>query len=209
MIISVTGHRPDKLGGYRTPNPVYNAVMESLDKALIELSPSKVITGMALGIDQWVAELCIMNDIPFVAAIPFAGQDSKWPPQSQARYRWLCGKAVEQHIVSLGEYGPHKLQIRNQWMVDHSDLLLAFWNGTSGGTANCVGYAQQKGKPIHFVTLPPVVANYRPQIAERVNRDAAPPPTNPNNQPPALRPQRRPVPENENFRFQRAVDLDD
>lgn len=29
-----------------------------------------------------------------------------------------------------------------------SDLVLALWNGTAGGTANCIKYAEKVGKPI-------------------------------------------------------------
>ena len=34
------------------------------------------------------------------------------------------------------------MQIRNQWMVDNCELLIAVFDGTSGGTANCVNYAK-------------------------------------------------------------------
>ena len=33
-------------------------------------------------------------------------------------------------------------------MVDRSDSIVALWNGTSGGTKNCIDYAEKKGKPI-------------------------------------------------------------
>ena len=32
------------------------------------------------------------------------------------------------------------MQKRNEFMVDNSDLVVAVWNGTSGGTANCLAY---------------------------------------------------------------------
>ena len=34
-------------------------------------------------------------------------------------------------------------QKRNIWMVDHSALVLAFFNGESGGTANTIRYAEE------------------------------------------------------------------
>lgn len=33
-------------------------------------------------------------------------------------------------------------------MVDDADRILALWDGSSGGTANCVGYANDIKKPI-------------------------------------------------------------
>ena len=38
-------------------------------------------------------------------------------------------------------------------MVDRSDFVLAFWNGTKGGTGNCVEYAKKQGKPVVVKTF--------------------------------------------------------
>ena len=53
MILAVTGHRPPRLGGYIIPNPVATAVIQGLSKSLDSLLPTTVITGMALGTEQW------------------------------------------------------------------------------------------------------------------------------------------------------------
>ena len=33
-------------------------------------------------------------------------------------------------------------------MVDNSDIIIAVWDGTKGGTYNCVQYAKKKNKEI-------------------------------------------------------------
>jgi hypothetical protein len=33
-------------------------------------------------------------------------------------------------------------------MVEHADIIMALWNGTPGGTSNCLLYARQCKKPI-------------------------------------------------------------
>ncbi len=46
-------------------------------------------------------------------------------------------------------YGVHPkraITMRNQWMVDHSDLLLCYVTRTTGGAANTVKYAAKKGR---------------------------------------------------------------
>ena len=48
----------------------------------------------------------------------------------------------------LGGYAAWKMQKRNQFMVDHSNLLIAVWDGSSGGTSNCVAYAKKIGLQI-------------------------------------------------------------
>lgn len=32
------------------------------------------------------------------------------------------------------------------WMVEYSDAVLALWDGTTGGTGNCVEYARRVNK---------------------------------------------------------------
>lgn len=157
MIIAFTGHRPDKLGGYNTPNPIYNYITKELKKTLNELKPDKAISGMALGWDQWAAQICIDLSIPFIAAVPFVGQEKIWPQSSKDVYNRLLKQAIETAIVSEGGYSASKMMIRNEWMVDRCDKLIACYNGDkSGGTYNCIQYALSKGKEI--ITIDPTKA---------------------------------------------------
>lgn len=145
MTLAFTGHRPPKLGGYESAaiNRVKTFAYDYLKKA----SPKKVISGMALGWDTAVARAAIKLKIPLIAAVPFAGQESKWRLRDQEMYRYLLQYASIVHVVSPDGYSPEKMQIRNQWMVDNCDVLVALWNGSDGGTANCIEYAQGK-KPV-------------------------------------------------------------
>lgn len=146
MIVAVTGHRLDKLGGYN--HEVQHNLLEFAKIVLPLLKPTKIISGMALGWDQAVAEAAIELGISFVAAVPFVGQESIWPLESQTKYNMLIEHASEIRIISDGGYAAYKMQVRNKWMVDNSERLFALWDGSSGGTANCVRYAEQKMKPI-------------------------------------------------------------
>ena len=151
MIVAFTGHRPDKLGGYKLPNDTYIRVCQKIDAALKELKPEKVITGMALGIDQWAAMIAHKLKIPYLAAIPFEGQEKAWPEASQKTFNLLRKLAAEEVIVSPGGYSASKMQVRNQWMVDNCDVLIAVWDGSSGGTGNCVEYAKSVNKEIYYI----------------------------------------------------------
>jgi uncharacterized phage-like protein YoqJ len=55
-------------------------------------------------------------------------------------------------VVNVTDYdifpGAWVYQKRNEWMVDHADEVVAVWDGTSSGTANCVAYAKKVGKPV-------------------------------------------------------------
>ena len=148
MIVCFTGHRPNKLGGYEVPNPIYNSCYEALTKALREIKPKKAITGMALGVDTWAALVCLDLEIPYIAAVPFEGQEGVWPQKSKWQYQSLLSTAEKVHYVCDPGYSPKKMQIRNEWMVDNADVVIAVWNGSNGGTANCVKYAMKQNKRI-------------------------------------------------------------
>lgn len=145
-IYAATGHRPNKLGGYG--EHVYKRLTSLAERFLGEQQPDKVISGMALGWDMAWANAAWHLGIPFIAAAPFKGQESRWPEESQIRYKALLAVATEVIIVCDGEYAAWKMQKRNEWMVDKADGMVALWDGSTGGTGNCVRYAEKVGKPI-------------------------------------------------------------
>lgn len=152
MTIAVTGHRPDKLNGeYDMRGPTSRMIYNELDKIVGQISPSQMISGMALGVDMIFANVAINRKIPFIAAIPFEGQESKWPESSQRTYRKMLSYATEIKYVCSPGYAGWKMQKRNEWMVNNCDVLIAVWNGTKGGTFNCVNYAVDKGKDIRRI----------------------------------------------------------
>lgn len=146
MIICGTGHRPHKLGGYGTD------VKEELNNILMPwlstCGASEIISGGALGWDQALALAAWDLGIPVTLALPFDGFDSKWPKSSQEELLYLIKRADRVVNVCDSGYAPWKMQVRNKWMVDSSDKVLALWDGSDGGTANCVRYAESVGKPV-------------------------------------------------------------
>lgn len=157
--IAFTGHRPHKLPdketGYDPTNPtrvaVKAAIHDVLQRAINKYGETHeivVITGGALGVDQDAASIAHKLGLPFIVAVPCQGQDSKWPAESKVRYAKMLSLASQVIMVHDGPYNHSCMQDRNEWMVDRCDALVAVWDGTSGGTANCVDYAKKKHKPI-------------------------------------------------------------
>jgi len=164
MKVMVTGHRPPGIGGYDTPNATEQWVRGALRSILAGLKEREddlvAVTGMALGADQVFAEECIRLGIPFIAAVPFRGQESRWPAASQMRYQEIIKQARE--IVVVDEipayHSDHfggKLACRNKWMVDHSKLTIAVWSGAPGGTARAVEMVRRR-KDRKILRLNPV-----------------------------------------------------
>jgi len=152
-VYAATGHRPLKLRKeWNGTGPMSLWIQDEMRKILLRDKPDIVISGMALGADQLWAELAVIMNIPFIAAIPFTGQESLWAPNARNKYRILLAKARE--VVNVSEKDYYKasfMQDRNEWMVDQSDGLVAVWDRSEGGTFNCVMYAQSMGRPIFHI----------------------------------------------------------
>jgi uncharacterized phage-like protein YoqJ len=150
MILSVTGHRPNKLGNeYSLKGPFSNFIRQELRKVIEQEKPDELISGMALGVDMIFALLGIELQIPVIAAIPCVGQESRWPYESQKLYQSILeNRIVTPHFVSDKTYTNSCMQDRNIWMIDNCQKLAAVWNGTSGGTGNAVKYAKSIGREI-------------------------------------------------------------
>lgn len=141
VIVAATGHRlGPKLGGYdlKTRRALGALAVDHL----ASLQPDSVISGMAIGWDQAVAAAAIRLNIPLVAAVPFDGQESMWPQEVRDRYIRLLKSASRVVIVS-DRGAPNfnvvrAMQHRNEWMVDRADEMAALWDGSFGGTFNCI-----------------------------------------------------------------------
>lgn len=144
MIISLTGHRPNKLGNdYDLTSPLTLKIKAKLQEIINKHKPERIITGMALGMDTLWALLAIENNIPFTAAIPCLNQESRWPERSKRLYNDIINhRLCTKKYISSDKYDNECMQRRNIWMVDNSDILVAVWDGSSGGTGNCVEYAK-------------------------------------------------------------------
>jgi len=173
VTISFTGHRPNKLGGYNMKNPTMLLLKEKLllllEELIVNQNMSRFISGGALGFDQasfWCVHILKKKypHIQNIVAIPFEYQDKVWTPEQKEWYKKMLAVADEIIDVSrLPEYdtkeSPHlpyeeysskKMQKRNEYMVDHSHIVIACYDGTSGGTGNCVRYAKS-AEGIHAI----------------------------------------------------------
>lgn len=157
--IAFTGHRPNKLGNdYTYTSPLVKSIRTSIISDILnEPGPPHFIVGGALGIDTLAALIAIDLEIPFTLAAPCRDQDALWPAPSRLLYQEIMSKAARVVFVHDGPYEPWVMQKRNEWMVDQltepDDYLYAVWNGTPGGTANCIKYANRQGVEIHHLQI--------------------------------------------------------
>ena len=141
-----TGHRPEKL------NMPKEKIKEKLTRAIkkaIDDGFETFISGMARGIDMWSAEIVLEEKknnpgIKLVCASPFEGFEKSWSYDTKEKYQSILDEADEVKFV-CPHYSKSCFHIRNKYMVDNSQRVIAAYTGESGGTKNTVIYAEKKG----------------------------------------------------------------
>ena len=156
-----TGYRPQKLpyGNDESHPDCVNLklrLMEEINRH-IDMGIKIFITGMALGVDQWAAEIVLKlkemypyGDIKLWCAIPYDKQASTWTERQKKRYYAILSKADRiDHVSHL--YYDGCLLARNRFMVDHATHLIAVYDGLNGGTQYTVNYAKRKGLKVIII----------------------------------------------------------
>ena len=154
-----TGHRPSKLPWGTDESDarcldLKRRIQDAVDSAYEE-GFRHFICGMALGCDFYFAEAVLDlrsrgGDVTLEAAIPCPTQPDHWAEEEQRRYRMLLA-ACDYETVVQHRYSPGCMQRRNRYMVDHSALVIAVYDGMPGGTRQTLEYALRRG--ISFVDL--------------------------------------------------------
>ena len=95
FICAFTGHRPKSFPwGYNESAPDCAALKKVLAEQITVLADEGVtgfISGMALGVDLWTAEIVLdlrmkNSRLKLCCALPCEGQERKWPSSTQKRY---------------------------------------------------------------------------------------------------------------------------
>ena len=141
-----TGHRPDKMElGEKEIKPLLE---KSIDDAIAE-GYVTFITGMAMGTDIWAAEIVLERkkrnkDLHLICALPHPNFDSRRSITEKMRFSKIIKKADLVKEIN-DHYFTGCYQVRNEWMVDRSNLVIAVFNGQKSGTKNTIDYAKRKG----------------------------------------------------------------
>lgn len=144
MIVSMTGHRPEKID-----DPAW--VKSAITATLLYVGATHVIQGMAAGVDLWSARCAFDLDIPYTCARPWEGHMPRVADRKSYDGALRNAERVVATDPSHKYPGPWVYQKRNEWMVDNAEAVIAVWDGSAGGTANCVKYAQKVERPIFVI----------------------------------------------------------
>ncbi len=161
MTCCFTGHRPAKLPwGSRENDPRCTALKAEITARLdgiYEMGYRNFICGMAEGCDLYFAEAVLalrsrFPDVTLEAAIPCDKQADSWSASQLQRYENIMAESDTVTFVQH-RYTPGCMMRRNRYMVDQSSLLLACFDGQTGGTMNTILYAQRSGLKVIIIDL--------------------------------------------------------
>lgn len=155
-----TGHRPQKFPWrYDETDRRCVALKAKLTEqitALIDRGITTFLCGMALGTDVWCAQIVlalqkINPTVELHCILPCEDQEIKWTASEQEQYHTILKQANK--VVYVGrKYTSDCMLKRNRYMVEHSSILLAVFNGVQrSGTGATLRYAQQVGREVIII----------------------------------------------------------
>ena len=143
-----TGHRPEKL---KIPEDRLVLLLEEEIRKAITGGFTTYITGMAKGTDLIAGEIVLRlreqdDRLKLICALPHPGFGLHWGGGWTERFQKVLAAADLVRTI-CPDFSYAAYQTRNEWMVRHSALVIAVFNGERGGTKNTMDYAQRTGVP--------------------------------------------------------------
>lgn len=154
-----TGYRPAKLTYLNKKESVeYRRLYEVLTLLIRDAVAGgydHFISGMAQGIDMMAAEILLRlkaegKNLILEAALPGMNQTYGWDRGARREYDALLDRADVCHCVA-GETTRYSCLKRNDYMIAKADLVIAVFDGKSGGTAYTVKQARKKNRDLWII----------------------------------------------------------
>jgi hypothetical protein len=139
-LVSVTGHR-ELIHSEEEIELQFNSYLDSV----VAANPEKEVivqTGMAIGFDLLVAEMCLKSGVKYIACLPFADHLKTNPI-----FKILLEQAYKVVVVSEGPYAKYKYVVRDDYLAKTSQEMFAYLvKEGHGGTRLTVDIALTKYK---------------------------------------------------------------
>ena len=168
-----TGHRPSKLPWkFQEDAQQCVALKQTIYDILDALYCSGIrhfICGMAMGCDMYFAEAVLQlrqahSNVTLEAATPCQTQADGWPESQRQRYAVLLHQCDYTTLLQK-DYTKDCMLRRNRYMIDHASVLIAVYDGTTGGTMQTIHYA--KKRQLEIIQLDPGFLPEKQSVATR------------------------------------------
>ncbi|MCH5152254.1 MAG: DUF1273 family protein [Clostridiales bacterium] len=158
--VCFTGHRSQKLPWRFNEEDERCKSMKKTLRTEIEKTIRRgfrtFLCGMALGFDMICAEMVLdlkkhYKGIEIIGALPCRTQDLQWSDNCRARYRSILSQLDGIRCIYDKYIGSECMLERNRFMVDNSCVMIALFDGLSGGTKSTIEYARNQGLEIIII----------------------------------------------------------
>lgn len=163
-ICTFTGHRPQRFKfKYNEHYKLCIKIKKALAAEIINFYNQGVRTfwiGGSIGVDTWAGEIIVAlkkqkeyEDMRLCVALPFPDFKEHFDMKQQARLRDIL-RACDEQIITSKEVSEKAYRIRNEYMVNQSDCVLAVYDNDCSlrsGTGMTVNYAKKKGLSIILI----------------------------------------------------------
>ena len=158
--VCFTGHRH-----FSSEDRADLARLDGLLDLLYDRGYRDFLCGGALGFDQYAAEHVYQlrdrhPDVRLIFCLPCADQSVRWRSNDATHYERLLYLSDEIRVLAQ-QYYDGCMQSRNRYMVDRSNLCVAFMKKLGGGTLSTVRYALLQDVPVVNIAVPSAVDEYR------------------------------------------------
>ena len=165
-----TGHRPEKLG---VPEEEVRDWLSARIDAAVADGYRTFVCGCAMGVEIWAGQAVLRKreegmPVKLICAVPWPGFPDRWKAFWLLQYRYLLEKADLVVQVSRKFHGD-VFRNRNEWMVNHCSRLIAFYNGSAGGTWDTIEYAVRQNVEV-VINRPEYVEEFRAEMEKEAGR---------------------------------------
>ena len=131
--------------GHRTYDGSRNHELEGAIRELYACGYRYFLCGMALGFDIEAAEVALslrdeLKGLRVVAVVPFEGMQNGFSESWRNRFNCIL-KEADDAITLAPKYSSEVYAVRNNFLVDNSSAIVAYFDGSKGGTAYTINRA--------------------------------------------------------------------
>lgn len=130
-------------------------LLKDLVGQFIEQGFTTFYCGMAMGFDLIAADVVLEQkklhpELRLIACVPCPNQEKNFPAEERRKYRRIISACDAVELISDSYYRGCML-VRDRFMVDCCERVIAYLDRNEGGTAYTVRYAKSKNKDIYII----------------------------------------------------------
>ena len=154
--VCVSGHRPEKLPAGNSlsllKSMLYGALQQAAEEGYLYF-----YTGLSRGVDMWAADSIrlLRSDYPQIRSIgvmPFRGFGDGRKQEELYLYSNII-RSMDDVVYLSEEYRSGCYRRRNQYLVDHSSLLIAVAADLHSGTGQTIRMAERAGITVRRIPV--------------------------------------------------------